>query len=91
MYCKSHTNYASTTQVPTAAARATLRFFYLTKIESGEAFAVFLCLALAHRARLPDGRRIRAWTHGTAKTDTAAAAKIAGIIWGDPMAARYCG
>jgi len=46
----------SITQVPAATVAATLTFLHFTKIESSEALAAFLCLALAHRARLNGGR-----------------------------------
>ncbi len=44
------------THVPAAAASATLTFLYFSKLQSGEVLATFLCLALAHRARLFGGQ-----------------------------------
>ncbi len=46
----------SLTQVPAAAAAAAFKLLYLTKLESGEVLAAFLCLAIAHRAHVSGGR-----------------------------------
>ncbi len=46
----------SVTQVPAAAATTTLTLHYFSKLESSDELAAFLCLALAHRARLTGGR-----------------------------------
>ena len=45
----------SLTQVPIAAANAAFTLLYLTKLESGEVLAAFLCLAIAHRAHVTGG------------------------------------
>ncbi len=42
----------SATKVPASSAAATLTLLYFAKLESGEVLAAFLCLALAHRARV---------------------------------------
>ncbi len=46
----------SATKVPATVAAASSTLLYFTKLESSEVLAAFLCLALAHRARLIAGR-----------------------------------
>ncbi len=46
----------SVTHVPAAAAAAAFTLLYFAKLQAGEVLAAFLCLALAHRARLTHGR-----------------------------------
>ena len=47
---------ASLTHVPATATAAAFTLLYFAKLQSGEVLAAFLCLALAHRARLSSGR-----------------------------------
>ncbi len=46
----------SLTQGPATAADAAFTLLYLTKLESSEVLAAFLCLAIAHRAHVTSGR-----------------------------------